>query len=83
MAIARKWRPALIATLLERGAIDDAFTAAWLGDLPALHDYLEPLAALGEDRPVIFYDQLGCGKSDKPDAKLLWTIERFADVCRN
>lgn len=43
------------------------------------HDYLEPLEALGSERPVIFYDQLGCGKSDKPDARALWTIERFAD----
>jgi proline-specific peptidase len=43
------------------------------------HDYLEPLEALGQERPVIFYDQLGCGKSDKPDSRALWTIERFAD----
>ena len=43
------------------------------------HDYLEPLAALGDERPVIFYDQLGCGKSDIPDNSALWTIERFAD----
>ncbi len=43
------------------------------------HDYLEPLEGLGADRPVIFYDQLGCGKSDKPDRRALWTIERFAD----
>lgn len=43
------------------------------------HDYLEPLETLGDERPVIFYDQLGCGKSDKPDSRLLWTIERFAD----
>jgi len=43
------------------------------------HDYLEPLAALGGERPVIFYDQLGCGKSDIPDNSSLWTIERFAD----
>jgi proline iminopeptidase len=41
------------------------------------HDYLEPLAALGDDRQVIFYDQLGCGHSDKPDNKALWTVERF------
>ena len=41
------------------------------------HDYLEPLEALGDDRPVIFYDQLGCGKSDKPRSRALWTIERF------
>src|SRR5262245_3865959 len=26
--------------------------------------YLKPLIALGTDRKVIFYDQLGCGKSD-------------------
>jgi proline iminopeptidase len=25
--------------------------------------YLKPLAALGKDRPVIFFDQLGCGRS--------------------
>lgn len=31
------------------------------------HDYLEPLGALGDEREVIFYDQLGCGKSDRPD----------------
>ncbi|MEM7468026.1 MAG: proline iminopeptidase-family hydrolase [Pseudomonadota bacterium] len=43
------------------------------------HDYLEPLEALAVDRPVVFYDQLGCGKSDIPDNKSLWTIERFAD----
>ena len=43
------------------------------------HDYLEPLAAIGDERPVIFYDQLGCGKSDIPGNPSLWTIERFAD----
>ena len=43
------------------------------------HDYLEPLEALGSDRPVIFYDQLGCGKSGKPENRAFWTIERFAD----
>lgn len=43
------------------------------------HDYLEPLETLGSERPVIFYDQLGCGKSDQPDRNGLWTIERFAD----
>lgn len=43
------------------------------------HDYLEPLEALSAERPVVFYDQLGCGKSDIPDDTSLWTIERFAD----
>lgn len=41
------------------------------------HDYLEPLGKLGDERPVIFYDQLGCGRSDKPDDRSLWRIERF------
>ena len=30
------------------------------------HHYLEPLYTLANERPVIFYDQLGCGKSDIP-----------------
>ena len=41
------------------------------------HDYLEPLEGLTNDRPVIFYDQLGCGRSDQPDNRSLWRIERF------
>lgn len=41
------------------------------------HDYLEPLGDLGADRPVVFYDQLGCGKSEKPDNPALWTVDRF------
>jgi proline iminopeptidase len=43
------------------------------------HDYLEPLADLADERPVIFYDQLGCGKSDRPDDLSLWRIERFVE----
>ena len=43
------------------------------------HDYLEPLEALAGERPVIFYDQLGCGNSDNPDDKSLWTVERFVE----
>ena len=43
------------------------------------HDYLEPLEALASDRPVVFFDQLGCGKSDQPDDISLWRIERFVD----
>lgn len=43
----------------------------------APHDYLEPLAALADERPVVFYDQLGCGNSDKPEDASLWVIERF------
>lgn len=45
----------------------------------APHDYLEPLEALADERPVIFYDQLGCGNSDVPDNDSLWTTERFVE----
>jgi len=45
----------------------------------APHDYLEPIEALARDRPVIFYDQLGCGHSDKPEDSTLWTVERFVE----
>lgn len=41
------------------------------------HDYLEPLVGLTDERPVIFYDQLGCGRSDRPNDPSLWQIERF------
>jgi L-proline amide hydrolase len=41
------------------------------------HDYITDMAALASDtRRVIFYDQLGCGRSDQPDDPSLWTIER-------
>ena len=43
------------------------------------HYYLEPLEALAEHRRVIFYDQLGCGRSDRPDDVTLWTVDRFVD----
>jgi len=41
------------------------------------HDYLEPLEALAGDRQIVFYDQLGCGRSDRPDDPALWRMERF------
>lgn len=41
------------------------------------HDYLEPLEAFANNRQVIFYDQLGCGNSEKPSKKSLWTVDRF------
>jgi proline-specific peptidase len=40
--------------------------------------YLSPLLAVAEDRPVIFYDQLGGGASDRPDDLSLWTLPRFS-----
>jgi len=43
------------------------------------HYYLEAMEALADRRQVIFYDQLGCGKSDRPEDTALWTIDRFVE----
>jgi proline iminopeptidase len=41
--------------------------------------YMEPLAALSRDRPVVFFDQLGSGRSDKTHDPALWTIDHFVN----
>ncbi|OLE32268.1 MAG: hypothetical protein AUG45_10745 [Ktedonobacter sp. 13_1_20CM_3_54_15] len=44
------------------------------------HDYIIDMAALAsETRRVVFYDQLGCGRSDQPNDPSLWTIERSVE----
>ena len=44
------------------------------------HDYMLPIADLAESGyRVTFYDQLGCGRSDKPPNKALFVMERFAE----
>lgn len=44
------------------------------------HDYIENLADLASDtRRVILYDQLGCGRSDRPDDVSLWQVDRFVE----
>jgi proline iminopeptidase len=44
------------------------------------HYYLENLSKLAEDGgAVVLYDQLGCGKSDRPDNPELWTIDLFVE----
>jgi proline-specific peptidase len=45
----------------------------------APHDYLEPLGKIATDRQVIFYDQLGCGKSERPKNFNGWTLDYFID----
>lgn len=45
----------------------------------APHNYLLPLVELSEQRPVIFYDQLGCGNSERPKNLELWNTQRFTD----
>ncbi len=41
------------------------------------HFSMKGLAALSDDRQVVFYDQLGCGNSDRPSDTTLWQTERF------
>lgn len=40
------------------------------------HYYLSSLERLADERTVIFWDQLGCGKSEHPSNPDLWTMER-------
>ncbi len=46
----------------------------------APHDYLENLEALADGgRRVIFYDQLGCGRSDQPHQPDMWTVPLYVE----
>jgi hypothetical protein len=62
----------------ERAAANGKLPLLVLHGGPGLpHDYLEDLARLGGRRPVVFYDQLGCGSSDHPDDPSLWVMDTF------
>jgi proline-specific peptidase len=41
--------------------------------------YLNPLEGVSVDRPVVFYDQLGAGRSDRPAGPVVWRLDRFVD----
>ena len=43
------------------------------------HNAFGCMGRLGDERPVVFYDQLGCGKSDRPEDASLWVVERFVE----
>ncbi len=45
----------------------------------APHNYLLPLNELAENRPVIFYDQFGCGKSGRFANSSLMNLDYFID----
>jgi proline iminopeptidase len=43
------------------------------------HDSVASLEALSADRPVVFFDQLGSGRSDRPGDPSLYRLERYVD----
>src|SRR5438093_12254301 len=42
------------------------------------HHYFAPLERLTDERPVVVYDQLGCGSSDRP-SDIEWSLDVFRD----
>ena len=42
------------------------------------HHYFAPLERLATERPVVLYDQIGCGSSDRPQ-DLDWSVAVFRD----
>jgi proline-specific peptidase len=42
------------------------------------HNYFAPLERLAEERPVVLYDQVGCGNSDRPD-DIAWNVGVFRE----
>src|SRR5688572_27035335 len=41
--------------------------------------YIPLMMQLADRRPVVRYDQLGCGRSDRPNDPSLWRVETFVD----
>jgi L-proline amide hydrolase len=64
----------------ELGPEDGVALLCLHGGPGSTHNYFEPLEQLASNgRRVVLYDQLGCGKSDRPDDAELWTLELFLD----
>ena len=42
------------------------------------HHYFGPLERVADERPVVVYDQLGCGRSDRPQ-DVEWSVAVFRD----
>jgi L-proline amide hydrolase len=42
------------------------------------HNYFGPLEGLATEQPVVLYDQIGCGKSDRP-TDIEWSVDVFRD----
>src|SRR5438874_12717664 len=42
------------------------------------HNYVAPLEGLADERPVVLYDQIGCGNSDRPQ-DIEWNVAVFRE----
>jgi len=42
------------------------------------HNYFGPLEGLADERPVVLYDQIGCGNSDRP-TDIEWSVAVFRE----
>ena len=42
------------------------------------HHYFAPLERLAAERPVVVYDQIGCGNSDRPQ-DIEWSVDLFRE----
>lgn len=42
------------------------------------HHYFDPLEGLAGERPIVLYDQIGCGSSDRP-TDIEWSVSVFRD----
>lgn len=63
------------------GDLDSAATPAVFihGGPGGTHVGFAGLLGLSDERPIILYDQLGSGKSDRPDDPKDWRVERFVE----
>ena len=43
------------------------------------HQFVLPFLALADERPVVLYDQLDTGRSDRPEDPANWRVDRFVD----
>jgi len=57
---------------------DRAPLLALHGGPGSTHHYFTPLEHLADEGAVVLYDQVGCGKSDRP-ADIEWSVELFRD----
>lgn len=64
----------------ETSGVDRKIPLVFLHGGPGFPPYkFECLKQLSDQRKVVLYHQLGCGKSDRPVDASLWTVDRFVE----